>query len=340
MNRRAHVLPLFTSALLGLGACGDDETATASGLDGGTAPDASAPTASLGGGGGLDAAIEPGFMAVSLRFKAEVSGEDFACGRTYAGQGSTKVAARPADFRFFVERVRLVTRAGVEVPLQLLERAPHQTSEVALIDFTGGDGACVAGSTPANTVLTGKAPVGDYSGVVFSNGVPEALNHADPTAAPPPLRAPGVNWSWLRGYRFFLASLQVAPQADGGATGDGGVASPSDVGPDGGAVEGGAHGDSAGVGIVHVGALSCTGGVGVGFSCAKPNRNEVRLTGFDPATSTIVADLGAVFADVDLVQGVVCHVGGEDYCGRVFPSIGLDLATGAALPTQRVFHVE
>ena len=334
MHHRAPRFPLLTWTLLALSACSDDEQPH-SDLDGGASSDASVAVE-----GGLDAgrdAIEPGFMAVTLRFRATVGAEEFACGRTFAGQGSSKTDAQPRDFRFFVERVRLVTRGGIEVPLQLALRAPHQTPEVGLIDFTGGDGVCLEGATPSNTILTGKAPVGDYTGVVFSNGVPEALNHGDPALSPPPLTAPGVSWSWLRGYRFFLASVQRVASVNEAVITDAGMAgvAASEPGAD------GQHAESTpGLGVLHVGSLACAGGIGLGFTCSRPNRNEVRLMGFDPATSTIVADLGAVFADVDLVRGVTCHLGGEDYCGRMFPAVGLDLTTGTALPTQRVFHIE
>lgn len=328
MHRRSRIVSLLTCTLLGALACSDDEAAAPTGVDAGLGTDAGG--SATGVDAGLDASIPPGFVAVTLRFKARVGSDDFACGRTYPSQGSTKVPARPGDFRFFVEKVRLVTRAGVEVPVQLGERAPHQTPEVGLIDFTGGDGTCSPGATPANTTLTGIVPDGDYTGVVFSNGVPESLNHGDPTAAPAPLKAPGVNWSWLRGYRFILASLQHVPSSDGG------VAATPDLDAD----AGSASEEAPGTGLLHVGSLSCTGGVGVGFSCARPNRNEIRLSGFDPRVNTIVADLGAVFSEIDLVRGVACHLGGEDYCGRLFPAVGLDLASGAALSTQRVFHVE
>jgi hypothetical protein len=53
-----------------------------------------------------------------------------------------------------------------------------------------------------------KVKAGAYSEIRFNVGVPRGLNHADPTAAAPPLD-PGKSdmfWEWNSGYIFFIAN--------------------------------------------------------------------------------------------------------------------------------------
>ena len=63
------------------------------------------------------------------------------------------------------------------------------------------------------------------------------------------------------------------------------------------------------------------------------------MTGFDPTTGSVIADLAAAFAGVDLARDSVCHARGEQ-CAAMFAAIGVDLETGAALGMQHVFRVE
>jgi uncharacterized repeat protein (TIGR04052 family) len=316
-------------ALVLLLACGDDDVTKDPSRDGAT------PGPSRDGGldaapqqrldaspGPLDAAADAaldasplGPIPVQLRFAAKLGDDDFACGRTSASTG-----LRPLDFRFFVEQVQLIARDGSQVPVALDVRTPHQTAEVALIDFTAGGGQCGEPGKPANDVITGTAPRGDYVGIAFSTAVPEALNHADPAQAPAPLKTPGAYWSWLTGYRFVIASVRTEFDAAVPSAPDAGV---SDALP--------------GFGVVHLGALGCAGGVGVGYRCSIPNRNRVTLTPFDPAQNVVVADLGALFDELDVAAGVECH-GGEPACASARQALGLDPKTGAALPTQSVFR--
>jgi uncharacterized repeat protein (TIGR04052 family) len=151
---------------------------------------------------------------VSIRFKAEVLGEDFACGRTYTGVGTTKTTeVTPTDLRFFVQKLRLINAAGEEVPVSVATRAPWQESSISLIDFENGQGDCGSGNAGTNDVITGTVPAGSYTGVAFSTSLPPELNHGDPATAPAPLRnAPGTLWAWLSGYKFLLAEMmQVSP---------------------------------------------------------------------------------------------------------------------------------
>ncbi|HVV17289.1 MAG TPA: MbnP family copper-binding protein [Polyangia bacterium] len=280
--------------------------------------DTSADAGASDGGGDADG----GTRAVTLHFKATVGTAAFACGTTYQNQGTTGVSVRPRDFRFYVQSVRLISASGQEVPLALDVRSPWQTADLALLDFEDGTADCVDGNADMNSTITGTVPAGTYTGIVFSNGVPDALNHADPLTLPAPLQAGAMTWGWLYGFKFVKAELgaTAAPVGDAGA----------------------------GLGLAHVGSIGCDNSADGGSPdfnapptvvCSQANRNEIRLTGADPTVRSIVADIGAIFAATDLSKDEQCHSEG-DACPSMFWSLGLDFATGAQLPTQTVYHFE
>jgi uncharacterized repeat protein (TIGR04052 family) len=169
-----------------------------------------------------------------------------------------------------------------------------------------------------NTTIYGKVAPGNYTGIVFVNGVPESLNHAGPAeSAIPPLDDMTMFWNWLGGYRFIVAEL--APVASDGGVGDGGEPlTPS---------------------FVHVGSTGCTGSAASGYVCARKARNQVRLMGFNTATSVVVADLAAVFRNSDLRSAPECHSVAEN-CRAPYAALGVNMDTGAALDQQQVFRLE
>jgi uncharacterized repeat protein (TIGR04052 family) len=250
-------------------------------------------------------------VPVTIQFAAALGDDDFACGRTYPNQGTpgqNRQTATPGDFRFYVQDLRLINAGGQEVPVALDVRAPWQSASVALLDFEDGQGACLNGDVGTNALITGTVPAGDYVGVAFRNGVPDDLNHDDPTTLGAPLRAPGMQWSWLSGFRFMRAQLM---QTRGPAEN-----------------------------VLELGSTSCSGDPVAGTAvCSRPNRNEVRLNGFNPATSTIVADIAAIFAQLNWRLMNECR-GSDAVCETMFTAYGVDFDTGAALDTQQVYRVE
>lgn len=249
---------------------------------------------------------------VTLQFRAVVGDEGFACGTVYEDIGTTGVSAEPLDFRFFVSNVRLVDAEGRQEPVALDTRAPWQAAGVGLLDFEDASGACGSGTAAVNTTLTGRVFPGEYTGIAFSVSVPESQNHLDPATQPAPLELGSMSWGWLLGYRFLRA--EMAPVGDGAP--------------------------ATGIGLLHLGSTACTGNPQAGtVVCSRPNRNEVQLTGFDAAASTIVADIAALFENTDLQAESLCHSTGE-LCAGPFVSAGVNLATGAALPEQTLFRVE
>lgn len=281
-------------------------------LDGGSTPDS-----------GKEAGLEDaGSMQVALHFKATVGSKAFACGTTYTGQGSSNTTVEPRDFRFYVQDVRLLDQNGKAVPVVLDARSPWQTPEVGLLDFEDGTGACVDGNSQMNDVITGVVPNGKYSGVIFVNGVPDDLNHGDPLHLPAPLQVGVMTWGWLFGFKFVKAELGATAEPAGDA--------------------------EPGLGLVHVGSTGCSNVNDGGqpdfnspptVACSQANRNEIRLEGFAPATSTIVADIGALFGGIDLSVNNQCHSEGPS-CPTEFAALGLDFTTHARKTTQSMYRVE
>ncbi|HTU63686.1 MAG TPA: MbnP family copper-binding protein, partial [Polyangiales bacterium] len=179
-------------------ACGDDTESSTPGVRAATRDAAAdASEAGKGGnGGGGGSSSDDGRQKVTISFRAAVADRDFSCLERYDDVGSTKTGVRPVDFRFYVQDLALIDADGEEVPVELDARAPWQTKDVALIDFEDMQGSC-KGTPETNTTITGTVPAGDYHGVVFTNGVPEALNHLDQSTQPPPLDVTELYWAWL-----------------------------------------------------------------------------------------------------------------------------------------------
>ncbi|MBC8067303.1 MAG: metallo-mystery pair system four-Cys motif protein [Deltaproteobacteria bacterium] len=264
-------------------------------------------------GGSTDTGEES--IAVTISFAATIGGEAFACGTTYPGFGTSAVDVTPQDLRFFVQDLRLVRADDdTQVPLVLDVESPWQSETVALIDFEDGTGACseAGGDDATRTLVVGTAPAGDYDGVVFTLGVPEDLNHADPLTLPLPLDAGSMTWGWLFGYKFTkFELLQVVDEG------------------------------TAGFVAFHLGSTGCEGMPGVGdITCTLANRAEITLTDFDHATDTLVLDLDALFGGLDMTLDTQCHSFQGDTCPPMFESIGVDHATGLATAGQVAFAIE
>jgi hypothetical protein len=150
--------------------------------------------------------------------------------------------------------------------------------------------------------------------------VPEALNHQNIVMAKPPLQNTSLYWNWLNGYRFLLAQVDAPGlAASAAADADGGVAFTSS--------------------LIHLGSEACGGSQKGGYSCERPNRNRVRLRGFDPRRRAIVVDLAALFANVDLRDAKQCR-GAEKGCESFFEALGVSFETGQPLDTQSVFRLQ
>lgn len=346
MNRQRSIIVGGVIAALAAG-CGDDTDSNSDTTDAGTDAggvsgsggkggaggkgEAGGGTSGKGGSGGQSASQDE---EITIRFKAVIGGEDFACGKTYSGVGTKRSTVEPADFRLFVQDLALIDADDKEVPVKLAVRAPWQLENVALLDFEDGSGLCSGeGNSETNLTLTGTVPKGTYKGVTFSNGVPEEFNHDDPTNHDDPLKTyASLSWGWLLGFRF--AVIQVNAHVEGGHAD----------------VDAGPGGHSAGPGgLLHVGSTGCSnsaasdGGVDWGappeIECLKQNRNKIKLSGYKVGESVIVADLAKLFEDTDLSVESMCH-GSGDACPALFENFGVKLSDGKPLSSQSFFELD
>lgn len=284
---------------------------------------------------------------ITLRFALKANGQDVVCGQTYADLGTAKTTASFTDLRFYVSNIRLLDAQNKEVPLQLTQDGVWQYQNVALLDFEDGSASCrESGNAPTNTVVKGTVPAGRYTGIAFDLGVPFALNHADVTAAPAPLNIQALWWNWQGGYKFMRVDVQTNTAAAGPVpTMDMSATAPA--GSQGEMAEKPA-GPAPTSWFIHLGSTGCTSAdktAPPAEACSNPNLPSIRLDGFTPAGSVIVADLSGLLNGVPLNQNTPeppgCMSGPKDPdCPALFPNFGLDLATGSAGAGQRLFRLD
>jgi len=256
--------------------------------------------AALALGGSLASAAD---RKVAVRFQAMVGSEKFACGRTYSGIGTTASKLSPRDFRFYVHNVALIDDTGKAVPLQLDQDGKWQLDDLALLDFEDGTGGCVNGTPDVNDRIAGTVPEGHYTGLRFTLGVPFDKNHTDLTAQPSPLNLTALSWVWNAGRKFARLDFSSTGMPRGYA--------------------------------IHLGSTGCTPNqvkTAPPAQCSSPNRPDVELAGFDPATDVVIADLAALLKDsnIDANQektAAGCMSSPDDGdCAGIFANLGLPFA--------------
>lgn len=242
---------------------------------------------------------------VEIRFDARVGSEPARCDRAYAGVGTAKAGLRFQDLRLYVSAVRLIDAKGQEVPVTLTPDDQWQSDLVTLLDFEDRSGNC-NGNAATNAVVRGTVPAGTYGGLVFEIGVPQSVNHQDPTLAATPLNVTAMTWPWRVGYKFTGIDMETS---------------------------GGASGANAATGFsIHLGSTDCGQGSPTtppSTPCANGNRPSYRLEAFDPAKSTVVLDVGALLAGTDITinapgsaSGCMSFPGDTD-CTAIFDRLGL-----------------
>jgi uncharacterized repeat protein (TIGR04052 family) len=209
---------------------------------------------------------------VSIRFRAVVGNSELACGRKYDGVGTTKSTITPRDFRFYVHNLRLIDPSGREVPVDLVQDDQWQLDDTALLDFEDGAGSCRNGTPGTHREVAGtvSAPA-PFRGLKFTLGVPYGKNHTDLLAMPAPLNLTAMAWTWNAGRTFARLDFSSTGTPRGFA--------------------------------IHLGSTGCTPNTTantVPTKCAQPNRFEITLPDFDPATDTVLADLAALLAETDV----------------------------------------
>jgi uncharacterized repeat protein (TIGR04052 family) len=249
---------------------------------------------------------------VSINFDAVVGTDPFVCGNTYEDLGANGSSLQISDFRFFVQSLELRSAGGDYVPVALAENE-WQAEGAALLDFE--DGCNDLGTAPTNGSVTGTVPAGSYDGIRFQMGVPFEANHDNPATAPSPLNLTSMQWNWQGGYKF----LRI----------DSGNFSMFDW-------------------RMHLGSTACDGDPVSGgtTSCGAPNRVEVELESFDPASDVVLADFAALVAGAVLDQNqdetpFGCMAGPTDGdCAALFENLGLPFGGADPSGPQTFFSVE
>lgn len=181
--------------------------------------------ASVPGAGSLKASIAAGKASAATATQAVTINFDVVNGATAVGTtgcssatltlGTLATPGQIQDLRFYVSGVSLIDGAGNYVPL-VMDANANQGDNVALLDFEDNTGSCAPTGTPATyTSITGKVVPGNYVGIAFTVGVPEALNHTNVAAATTTagLTNTAMNWSWQSGRKFTKFEFAPTPAA-------------------------------------------------------------------------------------------------------------------------------
>ena len=288
---------------------------------------AAATLAACGGGG------DDGPQAVEIQFAAMAGNTAIGCGSTVTGLGSTAATGNVKDFRFYISQVKMVRADGVEVPLTLPANDNWNLTagadSVTLVDLENATGDCptATGTTATNAVVKGTVPAGTYTGVKMTMGVPFALNHTDwanPTTTKAPLDIQALAWNWQGGRKF--AKIEVTDPLASAAAGTAGKwASPTFN--------------------FHLGSTGCIGNPATGTqvsSCTAPNRMDIKLASFNPATQKVAVDIQPLLdgtnVTVNQAAATGCMSGGTDpECLNVFKALAIDWkadGTGTGLPVN------
>lgn len=288
--------------------------------------------AACGGSSSTDTSEQNGTStAMTIPFAGvfNSSNDAISCDADLSGLGTAGTDASLLDFRFYIHDIALTTSQGRDLSLAL-EENDFQNSGVALLDFQDRADSCGGDSIkPTNTAVKGSVPLRDaerVTGLSFTVGVPEDLNHQNTATAASPLNVASMFWNWQGGYKFMR--LDIAPQ--------GGVRRTSDP----------AFNSTAW--NFHLGSTSCQGDPEVGETvvCDRPNRITIDFPRFDPDTQTVALDYSALIgsANVAMDEGVApgCMSGATDpECPVIAGALALDLDSGEMDPaaTQTAFRL-
>jgi len=234
-------------------------------------------------------------QSVTLNFAAVVGTQPLDCESTYSDAiAGTRFALK--DLRFYVSEISLIDAAGNLHAMTLEEDNAWQGDGVALLDFEDGTGSCSNATPDTRTSITGSVAAGEYTGIVFTIGVPEALNHVNPVEQTGPLANVALHWSWMMGYKHF--------QLEGSL-------------------------NESGLVLLHLGSKGCSGNPPSDFACSISNRPRVELVGANPLSTPVVLDLAALLADSTPVDDeVFCMAEQSSACEELLGTLGLDMASG------------
>jgi uncharacterized repeat protein (TIGR04052 family) len=248
----------------------------------------------------------------TVKFSPQVGEQPLSCTSSYTGIGKTATTVELLDFKLYVRDVTLVRANGEKHPLVLEQDGKWQRESIALLDFEDGTGTCDTGSPETHMEVVGTAPdFDDYTGLEFTLGVPEALNHLDGATAAAPLNSPSMWWSWKGGYKFMRLDVRTSKNPTY---------------------------------FFHLGSSRCTGSTAEGYTCAASNQPAVIVSGFDPSRNQVVLDVAGLYANsdldnvidqkTDLVAGCMSNPMDPE-CPSLFSQVGLaEDGTSQAVPAS------
>ncbi|EOQ95781.1 AZL_007920/MXAN_0976 family protein [Leptospira wolbachii serovar Codice str. CDC] len=241
---------------------------------------------------------------VNLEFEALANGQKLVTGTNIDADGRT---VRFRDFRLYISDVRLIRADGSAADVSLAADNVWQSNGVALVDLE------TTQTSETNTKVTGGVAPGTYTGVQFSVGVPEALNHMDSTTQKSPLNIGSMYWSWTGGYKH--ANIEFSANSGTNFT------------------------------KLHLGSTGCTGAPNYG-NCTAKYRASIQLTGqYNPVGQKISFNVDKLIqghnpgADANCMP--VPMMGGPVPCDTLVQAFGL--SNGGAVDssiTQRVFSLK
>ncbi|MCW7488047.1 metallo-mystery pair system four-Cys motif protein [Leptospira meyeri] len=241
-------------------------------------------------------------QTVNLNFEALANGQALVTGSNITAD-SRPVQFR--DFRLYISEVKLVKADGSTADVTLSTDNVWQSNGVALVDLE------TTQTVETNTKVSGTAPTGNYTGVQFSVGVPETLNHMDSTTQKAPLNISSMYWSWTGGYKHSKIEFTYNSGTDWTS--------------------------------LHIGSTTCSGAPNYG-NCSKKFRASIQLTGqFNSANQKISLDVDKLINGHTFGAMGMCMPGdGSAACLPLIRAFGLNESNGAADGTysQRIFSLK
>jgi uncharacterized repeat protein (TIGR04052 family) len=239
-----------------------------------------------------------------IHFNALVGDEEARCGQLYQGVGSSELEVELRNLKWFVSKLELVNEAGEASPLTLIEEAPWQSRDAALIDLEDGAAGCSEfGNPETNSQVKVLAPEGSWSALRFEVGVPQAVNHLDLTDSAAPLNQSDMFWAWQSGHKFTRIEWLVSGEE--------------------GQIPWNFH-------LGSTGCMSDGATVAPAEACMKPNRAVITVEGINPEDPSVDLDLSALFSGVDLGYntpethpGCASMPNDSEDCAPLFESLGL-----------------
>lgn len=240
---------------------------------------------------------------VNLNFEALANGQILVTDSDVTADSRT---VRFRDFRLYISEVKLVRADGSTADVTLSTDNVWQSNGVALVDLE------TTQTTETNAKVSGTVASGSYSGVQFTVGVPETLNHLDRTNQISPLNNGAMYWSWTGGYKHAKIEFSLNSQSNWTS--------------------------------LHLGSTNCSGAPNYG-NCTNKYRANITLTGLtnqnnqtiSMSVDQLIKDHNPGAANVSCMPG-----GGTASCQPMIRSFGLNATSGAmdSSISQRVFSLK